>query len=64
MVARGEIGYIAPEVFGRNFGEVFHKSDVYSYGMMVLEMAGRKKNIDLVDVDRSSEIYFLDYIYK
>ncbi|KAL8470743.1 hypothetical protein ACS0TY_033345 [Phlomoides rotata] len=64
MVARGTIGYIAPEVFCRNFGEVSHKSDVYSYGMMVLEMAGGKKNIDRADVDRSSEIYFPAYIYK
>ncbi|KAL8463336.1 hypothetical protein ACS0TY_034116 [Phlomoides rotata] len=64
MVARGTIGYIAPEVFCRNFGEVSHKSDVYSYGMMLLEMAGEKKNIDRADVDRSSEIYFPDYIYK
>ncbi|KAL8463341.1 hypothetical protein ACS0TY_034121 [Phlomoides rotata] len=64
MVARGTYGYIAPEVFCRNFGEVSHKSDVYSYGMMVLEMAGGKKNIDRADVDRSSEIYFPAYIYK
>ncbi|GLT91856.1 hypothetical protein SLE2022_097220 [Rubroshorea leprosula] len=35
---RGTPGYIAPEVFSRNFGGVSHKSDVYSYGMMVLEM--------------------------
>ena len=43
---RGTVGYIAPEVFCRNFGGVSHKSDVYSYGMMVLEMVGVRKNID------------------
>ncbi|KAL0282514.1 UNVERIFIED_CONTAM: putative receptor-like protein kinase [Sesamum radiatum] len=43
---RGTIGYIAPEVFSRNYGGVSHKSDVYSYGMMVLEMAGAKKIVD------------------
>ncbi|KAK4409634.1 Rust resistance kinase Lr10 [Sesamum angolense] len=64
LVARGTIGYIAPEVFCRNFGEVSHKSDVYSYGMMVLEIAGGRKNIDPADVDRSSEVYFPNYIYK
>ncbi|KAK8512898.1 hypothetical protein V6N12_030307 [Hibiscus sabdariffa] len=61
--ARGTIGYIAPEVFSRNFGRVSHKSDVYSYGMMILEMVGGRKNIN-VEVDRTSEIYFPDYIYS
>ncbi|RZB43496.1 Rust resistance kinase Lr10 [Glycine soja] len=61
--ARGTAGYIAPEVFSRNFGEVSHKSDVYSYGMMVLEMVGGRKNIK-TEVDRSSEIYFPHWIYE
>ncbi|XP_031248137.1 PR5-like receptor kinase [Pistacia vera] len=61
--ARGTIGYIAPEVVSRNFGEVSHKSDVYSYGMMVLEMVGGRKNID-VAVNRTSEIYFPHWIYN
>ncbi|THG12995.1 hypothetical protein TEA_006976 [Camellia sinensis var. sinensis] len=61
--ARGTAGYIAPEVFCRNFGGVSNKSDVYSYGMMVLEMVGGRKNID-VEVDRTSEIYFPHWIYK
>ncbi|KAF3340662.1 putative receptor-like protein kinase [Carex littledalei] len=41
---RGTIGYIAPEVFSRSFGVVSTKSDVYSYGMMVLEMVGGRRN--------------------
>ncbi|MBA0727136.1 hypothetical protein Golax_000153, partial [Gossypium laxum] len=61
--ARGTAGYIAPEVFSRNFGRVSHKSDVYSYGMMVLEMVGGRKNIS-VEVDRTSEIYFPYWIYN
>ncbi|XP_022759277.1 LEAF RUST 10 DISEASE-RESISTANCE LOCUS RECEPTOR-LIKE PROTEIN KINASE-like 2.7 isoform X2 [Durio zibethinus] len=61
--ARGTIGYIAPEVFCRNFGVVSHKSDVYSYGMMVLEMVGGRKNVD-VGVAQTSEIYFPSWIYK
>ncbi|XP_031265749.1 PR5-like receptor kinase [Pistacia vera] len=61
--ARGTIGYIAPEVFSRNFGEVSHKSDVYSYGMMVLEMVGGRKNIDGT-VDHTSELYFPHWIYN
>ncbi|KAK7357750.1 hypothetical protein VNO80_17046 [Phaseolus coccineus] len=60
--ARGTVGYIAPEVFSRNFGVVSHKSDVYSYGMMILEMVGRRKNIK-VEVNHSSELYFPHWIY-
>lgn len=61
--ARGTVGYIAPEVYCRNFGGVSHKSDVYSYGMMILEMIGERKNIDS-GVSHTSEISFPDSIYK
>nr|XP_048328556.1 LEAF RUST 10 DISEASE-RESISTANCE LOCUS RECEPTOR-LIKE PROTEIN KINASE-like 2.4 [Ziziphus jujuba var. spinosa] len=61
--ARGTAGYIAPEVFNPNFGGVSHKSDVYSYGMLVLEMVGGRKNID-VGVSHTSEIYFPYRIYE
>ncbi|XP_043705074.1 LEAF RUST 10 DISEASE-RESISTANCE LOCUS RECEPTOR-LIKE PROTEIN KINASE-like 2.4 [Telopea speciosissima] len=60
---RGTIGYIAPEVFFRNFGGVSHKSDVYSYGMMVLEMVGGRKNMNLA-ADHTSEVYFPHWIYR
>lgn len=55
--ARGTVGYVAPEVFNKSFGGVSHKSDVYSYGMMLLEMVGGRKNIE-VEASHSSEIYF------
>ncbi|XP_075103405.1 G-type lectin S-receptor-like serine/threonine-protein kinase At2g19130 [Nicotiana tabacum] len=61
--ARGTIGYIAPEIVCRNLGGVSHKSDVYSYGMMVLEMVGGRKNVD-VGVDHTSEIYFPHWLYR
>ncbi|KAH0753777.1 hypothetical protein KY290_024047 [Solanum tuberosum] len=61
--ARGTIGYIAPEIVCRNLGGISHKSDVYSYGMMVLEMVGGRKNVD-VGVDRTSEIYFPHWLYQ
>jgi serine/threonine protein kinase len=59
---RGTVGFIAPEVFSRSFGEVSHKSDVYSYGMLVLEMVGGRKNFD-GELSHTSEIYFPHWIY-
>ncbi|KAI3987532.1 hypothetical protein MKX01_003218, partial [Papaver californicum] len=61
---RGTAGYIAPEVFSRNFGGISHKCDVYSYRMMVLEMVGGRKNVDVqVELDNSSQLYFPHWIY-
>jgi interleukin-1 receptor-associated kinase 1 len=60
---RGTIGFIAPEVFARRFGVVSTKSDVYSYGMMLLEMVGGRKNLK-ESVNNSSEMYFPDFIYS
>ncbi|KAL4569365.1 hypothetical protein LXL04_025001 [Taraxacum kok-saghyz] len=60
---RGTPGYIAPELYFRSFGKVSQKSDVYSYGMMILEMVGGRKNIE-VGFDHTSEIYFPHWIYK
>ncbi|XP_031121588.1 PR5-like receptor kinase [Ipomoea triloba] len=60
--ARGTIGYIAPEVVCKNIGGVSHKSDVYSYGMVVLEMVGGRRNVDN-GVSRNSKIYFPHWIY-
>ncbi|MBA0858331.1 hypothetical protein Goshw_024276 [Gossypium schwendimanii] len=62
LEARGTISYIAPEFFCRNIRGVSHKSDVYSYGMMVLEMVGGRKNIN-VGVSQTSEIYYPHWIY-
>ncbi|XP_058100392.1 rust resistance kinase Lr10-like [Magnolia sinica] len=60
--ARGTVGYMAPELFYRNIGGVSYKSDVYSYGMLLMEMAGRRKNIDAM-VENLSQIYFPSWIY-
>lgn len=61
--ARGTVGYMAPEVFCREFGGVSYKSDVYSYGMMVLEMVGERKVFDNEALE-TSEMYFPDWFYK
>ncbi|KAG6627501.1 hypothetical protein CIPAW_15G133100 [Carya illinoinensis] len=61
--ARGTVGYIAPEVFCRNFGGISHKSDVFSYGMMILEIVRGPKNID-VETDHNSETFFPPWIYE
>ncbi|GKV28930.1 hypothetical protein SLEP1_g37916 [Rubroshorea leprosula] len=55
--ARGTIGYMAPELFYRNIGSVSYKVDVYSYGMLLMEMASRRKNVNPF-VEHSSQIYF------
>ncbi|RCV26845.1 hypothetical protein SETIT_5G277900v2 [Setaria italica] len=54
---RGTIGCIAPEVYSRQFGIVSRRSDVYSYGTMVLEMVGaRDKNINADSESSSQEL--------
>ncbi|PRQ55484.1 putative glycerophosphodiester phosphodiesterase, protein kinase RLK-Pelle-LRK10L-2 family [Rosa chinensis] len=44
--ARGTMGYIAPELIYKNIGGVSYKADVYSFGMLLMEMAGRRKNLN------------------
>ncbi|KAM5550733.1 hypothetical protein ABKV19_027192 [Rosa sericea] len=61
--ARGTIGYIAPEVFSRNFGNVSYKSDVYSYGMLLLEIVGGRKNIGST-IENTNEVYYPEWIYN
>ncbi|KAM5561772.1 hypothetical protein ABKV19_022389 [Rosa sericea] len=60
---RGTIGYIAPEMFYRSIGGVSNKADVYSFGMLLMEMAGRRKNMN-AHAQNSSQIYFPSWIYE
>lgn len=61
----GTRGYIAPEVFRANSRGVSHKTDVYSYGRMLLEMAGGTSiNTQAGDSQTSETCYFPDSIYK
>ena len=60
--ARGTIGYVAPEICNKHFGGVSQKADVYSYGMMLLEIVGVRSNIN-AEATQTSE-YFPDWIYR
>ncbi|XP_016450857.2 rust resistance kinase Lr10-like [Nicotiana tabacum] len=60
--ARGTMGYMAPELFYKNIGGVSYKADVYSYGMLLMEMAGRRKNMNPF-ADHLSQIYFPTWVY-
>jgi serine/threonine protein kinase len=59
---RGTYGYIAPELFYKNIGGVSHKVDVYSFGMLLMEIAGRRKNLNAY-AEHSSQIYFPTWVY-
>ncbi|KAM4068771.1 hypothetical protein ACB094_12G037600 [Castanea mollissima] len=61
--ARGTLGYIAPELFYKNIGGVSYKADVYSFGMLLLEMTNKRKNLNAF-ADHSSQIYFPTWVYS
>ena len=58
---RGTRGYMAPELFYKNIG-VSYKIDVYSFGMLLMEMAGKRRNLN-VYAEHSSQIYFPSWVY-
>ena len=60
--ARGTLGYIAPELFYKNIGGVSYKAGVYSFGVLLMEMVGKRKNLNAI-ADHSSQLYFLTWVY-
>ncbi|KAF8029972.1 hypothetical protein BT93_E2405 [Corymbia citriodora subsp. variegata] len=60
--ARGTLGYMAPELFYQDIGGVSHKADVYSFGMLLMEMAGRRRNVN-ANIEHSSQTYFPLWVY-
>ncbi|KAL8538026.1 hypothetical protein ACS0TY_000111 [Phlomoides rotata] len=58
---RGTIGYVAPELINRGFGKVSYKADVYSFGMLLMEMVGLNK--DMKRDNQASSKYFPCWIY-
>ncbi|GKV46662.1 hypothetical protein SLEP1_g53639 [Rubroshorea leprosula] len=59
--ARGTLGYMAPELFYKNIGGVSYKADVYSFGMLLMEMVGKRRNLNAF-ADHTSQIYFPKWI--
>ncbi|KAB1206254.1 hypothetical protein CJ030_MR7G014399 [Morella rubra] len=61
--ARGTLGYMAPELFYKNIGDVSYKADVYSFGMLLMEMLGKRNNLN-ASSDHSSQTYFPTWVYN
>jgi serine/threonine protein kinase len=61
--ARGTLGYMTLELYYQNIGGVSYKADVYSIGILLMEMAGRRKNVNAF-VEHSSQIYFPTWVYN
>ncbi|WMV16377.1 hypothetical protein MTR67_009762 [Solanum verrucosum] len=59
--ARGTIGYVAPELISRSIGAISYKADVYSFGMLLMEMLGLNRH-EVANEENSSQ-YFPYYIY-
>ncbi|KAH6781369.1 hypothetical protein C2S51_006662 [Perilla frutescens var. frutescens] len=60
-IARGTISYVAPELIRRSIGAVSYKADVYSFGMLLMEMVSLKR--DLIEKNEDSNQYFPYWIY-
>ncbi|XP_078162002.1 putative receptor-like protein kinase At5g20050 [Carex rostrata] len=51
--ARGTVGYLSPEMLVSN--GISTKSDVYSYGMVLLELVGGRRNLEFVVDEETQE---------
>ncbi|KAM3370934.1 hypothetical protein ACQJBY_018339 [Aegilops geniculata] len=59
--ARGTPGYAAPELWMPL--PVTHKCDVYSYGMLLFEMLGRRRNLELGLHSRESQEWYPVWVW-
>ncbi|CAO2044042.1 unnamed protein product [Urochloa humidicola] len=59
--ARGTPGYAAPELWMPL--PVTHKCDVYSYGMLLFEMLGRRRNLELGLHGRDSQEWYPRWVW-
>ncbi|XP_052171568.1 LEAF RUST 10 DISEASE-RESISTANCE LOCUS RECEPTOR-LIKE PROTEIN KINASE-like 2.1 isoform X2 [Diospyros lotus] len=60
--ARGTFGYMAPELLYNNIGGVSHKADIYSFGILLMEMTSKRRNLNAY-ADHTSQIYFPSWVY-
>lgn len=58
---QGTPRYTATETWLKNFGQVTEKSDVYNYGMLLLEIVGRRNNYD-AEASGTSRVYFQEWL--
>ncbi|KAG2709624.1 hypothetical protein I3760_05G248100 [Carya illinoinensis] len=61
-VVRGTLGYMAPELHFKNIGSISYKADVYSFGMLLMDMMGKRRNLNAFG-DQSSK-YFPSCVYE
>ena len=61
-MARGTMGYMSPELLYKSIRSISYKVDVYSFGMLLMEMVGRRKKLNALG-DNSSQMYFPSWIY-
>jgi interleukin-1 receptor-associated kinase 1 len=50
------------KLFYKNIGRVSYKADVYSFGMLLLEMVGKRKNLNAL-AENSSQIYWPYWVH-
>ncbi|KAH6812848.1 hypothetical protein C2S51_021866 [Perilla frutescens var. frutescens] len=60
--ARGTIGYVTPELINRGIGVVSFKADVYSFGMLLIDIVGLKRDL-ITGNNNDSSKYFPYWIY-
>lgn len=41
-----EVNYMAPEFYYKKIGKISYKADVYSYGILLMEMIGKTKDVE------------------
>ncbi|KAB1993872.1 hypothetical protein ES319_D13G062100v1 [Gossypium barbadense] len=57
---RGTIGHIAPEYLSS--GRASEKTDVFGYGIMLLELITGQKAVDIARVANDDDVMFLDWV--